>query len=120
MKGLILWAGLPALLAGVMLLTLASVASASEGDSWTGADKAKHAALSTAGAAAVTIATGSRGWGFGACAAAGAVKEAWDARTPGHTPSLRDFGADLAGCALGAYLGGVVITPRSITYRLEF
>lgn len=115
-----MWAGVPALVVGVMLLTLASVSHASTGDSWGGADKAKHAALSSVGAAAVTIGTGSRAWGFGACAAAGAVKEAWDARHPGHMASWRDFGADLAGCALGAYLGGVVITPRSITYRMEF
>ena len=49
--------------------------------------------------------------GFNGCMLVGVAKEVFDARTPGHTASAKDLVADAAGCAAGAYLGGLLIVP---------
>lgn len=103
--GLLLWAG-----------------NAKAADSWTGPDKLQHAAGSAAIAAAVTVATGSERTGFWTSVAVGAAKEAYDARhRDRHTPSWKDFGADVAGAYAGAKLGAYIVVRRnSITVTKQF
>lgn len=104
-------------LSAILLAFCISQASA---DSWTSGDKKLHFGLSIGISA---VATGLYGQmpidnpamaGFGTCAAVGAVKEAMDANGSGD-PSWKDFGADIAGCALGAWIGDSwLITPNRV------
>jgi len=106
------------------IITLSAAMSANAQDSLTGPDKIKHFGVSTGMAAIGTIAFNSRKIGFGACMAVGAGKEIWDSRQPGHTASAKDLIADAAGCAVGAYVGGLMIQPRrdgvAVAYMTQF
>ena len=91
-------------------------------DSWTGKDKLQHAAGSAAIAAAVTVATSSERAGFWTSVAVGAAKEVYDTQhRDRHTPSLKDFGADVAGAYLGSKLGAYIVVRRnSISVTKQF
>lgn len=94
------------------LLACASfAASAQTVDTWTSADKGKHLVVSGAIGAAATVATDSKAWGTGLCVAVGAAKELADSRSTAHTASWKDLAADAIGCAIGAQIGGLYITP---------
>jgi hypothetical protein len=77
------------------------------GDTWTGPDKALHLGAGALIAGAVTAATNSRAWGFGAGCAVGVGKEVLD-----PTFSNRDAIVTCAGAALGAYAAGWMIERR--------
>lgn len=97
----------------VTALALTSALSAHAQDSWTGPDKIKHFGLSLGMGAVSSLAFQSPRAGFIGCMSVGVAKEVYDARTPGHTASAKDLVADAAGCAAGAYLGGLLIVPES-------
>lgn len=92
-------------------IALTAALSAQAQDSMTGPDKIKHFGLSVGMGAVGTLAFQSPRAGFFGCMSVGVAKEAYDARTPGHTASAKDLIADAAGCAAGAYLGGLMIVP---------
>lgn len=94
-----------------MLLTLPAHA-----DEWTGKDKAQHFIAGAAIASVVTVATSNETLGFLAGSAAGVAKEAYD----GKRASVKDLLVTVAGAYVGARVGGFIITPSSITYRMEF
>jgi putative lipoprotein len=95
----------------VTALALTAALSAHAQDSWTGPDKVKHFGLSLGMGAVGTLAFQSPRAGFVGCMSVGVAKEVYDARTPGRTASVKDLAADAAGCAAGAYLGGLMIVP---------
>lgn len=86
-------------------------------------DGRAHLAYSAVGAAVIT-AFSDPYIGFGVMFAAGVAKEVWDSKHPGHDASWADLRADFYGSALGAisahYVKGLVVSPRSITYQVEF
>lgn len=119
----------------IIIAALAAVTfSASAADSWTGVDKIAHAGVSAAMAGVGTVVAGkaldltrrdARIVGAGACFAVGVAKELYDMQHPDiHTASVKDLAADAIGCAVGAYIGGLVIAPHrdgvSVAYRMEF
>lgn len=65
------------------------------------------------------MATDSELYGFLAGASVGAAKEIYDMRSKGHTASFKDFAATAAGAFIGAKIGGLVITPNSVTYSVS-
>ena len=101
-------------------LTMAGSACAQ--DSWTGRDKLQHVAGSAAIAAAVTVVTSSERAGFWTAVAVGAAKEAYDAQhRDRHNPSIKDFGADVAGAYLGSKFGAYIVVRRnSISVTKQF
>jgi uncharacterized protein YfiM (DUF2279 family) len=60
------------------------------------------------------------GYGFLTACTVGAAKELWDRNQPNHTASWRDFAWDVAGAYFGVHFHGLVVTPRSVTYQIEF
>jgi uncharacterized protein YfiM (DUF2279 family) len=94
-----------------VILALVLVTSA-HADEWTGADKSKHFMAGAAVAGSVTAITGKPWQGFAAGAIVGALKEASDWRSAGHTVSGKDFAVTALGAAAAAYTGGLIITYR--------
>lgn len=92
----------------------------------------QHAALHFAGSALIAgVAThysGSELEGFGIAFAVGVGKELYDTTRPALKSTGRPADAftckallwDAAGAALGAKLGGLTITPRSVSYTRSF
>ena len=103
----------------IIAATIAVACFPALADEWTGRDKSLHFAGGAAVAAAVTLATRDRDAGFWAGAASGLLKEVYDSTGRGHVS-----GKDFIVTALGAYVGsraaGWVITPRSVTYTMQF
>jgi putative lipoprotein len=95
----------------ITALSLSAALSAQAQDAWTGPDKTKHFGLSLGMGAVGTMAFQSPRAGFVGCMSVGVAKEVYDARTPGNTASVKDLVADAAGCAAGAYLGGLLVVP---------
>jgi len=82
-------------------------------DPWLGQDKVRHFTVSLlmSGMLAYTARhqwrmhpAEARMTGMGGALSIGIVKEFWDSKTSGHTASLRDLAADLAGVLLGGWL----------------
>ena len=82
-------------------------------------DKQKHFSVGGALAGLVTVATNHRALGVGAAALAGVAKELYD-RSHGGPFSTADVLWTVGGGLAGAYVGGLIITPRSITYSWAF
>ena len=98
----------------VMIGALA-LATSAHADSWTGADKGKHLMAGAAIASLTTVMSQSEMTGFLIGAAAGVGKEVWD----GKNASAKDLAVTLVGAYIGAKVGGLLITPYSITYSLR-
>jgi uncharacterized protein YfiM (DUF2279 family) len=99
-----------------MLCLLSATAHA---DQWTGTDKDKHAIAGLTIAAAVSAAS-RPAYGIAAGCAVGMAKEVYDRYTPGHQVSARDAIVTCLGAAVGAYVPGLLVSPRGIGYRFTF
>ena len=82
-------------------------------------DKQKHFVGGGALAGLTTIITKDPAIGIGVAATAGILKELYD-RKHGGRFSTADVLWTVAGGVAGAYVGGLIITPRSITYNWKF
>ena len=82
-------------------------------------DKQKHFAVGAGLAALATVIAKDRAVGIGAAVVAGVAKELYDRRHGGRF-STADVVWTVAGGVAGAYVGGLIITPRSITYNMAF
>lgn len=92
---------------------------ASQADEWTGRDKQIHFIAGAVVAGSVHELTGSRALGFAMGSVVAIGKELADARTPGHTPSLKDAIVTVMGASLVA-VPGLRIGPGWVSYRVEF
>ena len=107
-----------------VLLALPLVVSAQ--DSWTGADKPKHFAVSAAaglaaGAILPSLAPECGKWcRVGVAMVPGVLKELGDTGQAGNRFSWRDLVWDAAGAYAGVTLSGFVFRPNAIAYRTEF
>lgn len=88
-------------------------------DSWHGQDKQLHFGGGAAIALLVTAHTRDPMTGFWSGVAVGAGKELLDATGSG-TCSLQDFLVTVAGSAVGAFTGHIVIRRNWIGYQTEF
>ena len=96
------------------MMSSSAMASDCSKDGWLCRDKALHLGGSAAVAAAITVATKDERIGFWTTVAIGAAKEAYDAKhRDRHTPSWRDFGADVAGAYVGSKIGAVIVVRRN-------
>lgn len=101
----------------ILPLMLAVQVSAQPTDPWLALDKYEHFAGSSVIAAAVTLATGDESTGFWVSAGVGLGKEIYDSyHTDVHTPSIRDFTADLLGAYVGAKFAGWCVSPSGVSY----
>ena len=82
-------------------------------------DKQKHFVGGGVLAGLTTIITKDPVIGIGVAATAGILKELYD-RKHGGRFSTADVVWTVAGGVAGAYVGGLIITPRSITYSMAF
>lgn len=82
-------------------------------------DKQSHSAVGAAIAGLATLIAEDRAVGLGAAALAGVAKELYD-RQRGGPFSTADVLWTVGGGIAGAYVGGLIITPRSIIYSLAF
>ena len=83
------------------------------------ADKQKHFAVGAGIAALATVISQDRAAGVGAAVVAGIAKELYDRRHGGRF-STADVLWTVAGGVAGAYIGGLIITPRSVSYSWAF
>ena len=83
------------------------------------ADKQKHFAVGAGIAALATVIAQDRAVGVGAAVVAGVAKELYD-RKHGGRFSTADVLWTVGGGVAGAYVGGLIITPRSISYSWKF
>jgi uncharacterized protein YfiM (DUF2279 family) len=104
-----------AVLAAALLATSAQAQS----EIWGGQDKRLHFAGGALIATAVTVHTRDPWIGFAAGAGVGLVKELVDAGGLG-TPSAKDFLVTVAGAAVGASVGHIIIAPNFIGYHAKF
>lgn len=90
-------------------------------DTWTGRDKAQHAAVGAGIGAAITASTKDPMIGCAAAAAVGAAKEIYDHQHPQkHTASFKDFAVTSAfGCA-SSYTAGWMMSPKEVRYTFSF
>jgi uncharacterized protein YfiM (DUF2279 family) len=106
-----------------LFLALLALADSAQADDWTGRDKTLHLSVGAAIGASVAAVTDKR-TGFLVGAGVGLAKEVADyrsrARGGEHDPSAKDFIATAAGAALGAYVPGIVLGRRSISYSWSF
>lgn len=96
---------------------IAAAPGAQAADSWTGADKGKHAAAGAWVAGSVLQMSGDARLALFAGAAAGISKELSDMGQPGHVPSYRDAAVTIAGALIAVHAPGLIITPLSVSYR---
>lgn len=82
-------------------------------------DKRAHFAVGAGLAALATVIAQDRAMGVGAAVMAGVAKELYD-RSRGGKFSTADVMWTVAGGLAGAYVGGLIITPRSIIYNWKF
>ena len=82
-------------------------------------DKQKHAAVGAGIATLATLITQDRAIGISVAAAAGVAKELYD-YSQGGKFSPADVVWTVAGGIAGAYVGGLIITPHSISYTWKF
>ena len=82
-------------------------------------DKQKHFAGGGALAGLTTIITKDPAVGIGVAATAGILKELYD-RKHGGRFSTADVVWTAAGGVAGAYVGGLIITPLSVSYSWDF
>lgn len=95
------------------------LSSSAHADSWTGTDKDKHAIAGLTISAAVSAAS-KPAYGIAAGCAVGMAKEVYDRYTPGHQVSARDAIVTCLGAAAGAYVPGLLVSPRGVGYRFTF
>lgn len=82
-------------------------------------DKRQHFAVGMAVSTLATVIAKDRAVGIGAAAMVGVAKELYDRRHHGIF-SKADLAWGIAGGFAGAYIGGLIITPRSVTYSMAF
>jgi uncharacterized protein YfiM (DUF2279 family) len=100
-------------------IILAACCATAHADEWTGQDKDKHLIAGLAISAAVSAATKPR-YGIAAGCAVGVAKEVADRYTPGRHVSAKDAAVTCLGAAVGAYIPGLILSPRGIGYRFTF
>jgi uncharacterized protein YfiM (DUF2279 family) len=113
-------AALLCMLAGAIVLSCITSTPAQAADSWTGADKGKHAAAGALISGSTLQLTGSARLALAAGTAAAIGKELSDMRSAGHTPSYRDAAVTMAGALIAVQTPGLLITPVSISYRVQW
>lgn len=113
------WSGageLKALLFAILLLPLAAHAVEP--------DKAKHAGVSAAIAAALTVACRDTEhpvlYALMGTLGVGLAKELYDSRSGGSGFSRADLGADAVGAAVGAGTTGLIIGPAFLGWQMKF
>jgi uncharacterized protein YfiM (DUF2279 family) len=103
----------------IIIALLCLMSATAHADQWTGADKDKHAIAGLTIAAAVSAAS-KPAYGIAAGCAVGIAKEAADRYTPGRQASAKDAIVTCMGAAVGAYVPGLLVSPRGIGYRFTF
>lgn len=111
----------------VLILSIAALTHAApfhfseHGESWNGQDKQKHFVGSVVMAGTISAYTDSPTKGFAASMAVGIAKELYDSKRAGGSGfSYKDLTADVLGSAVGAYIGGCLVSYQSVTCKLEF
>lgn len=89
-------------------------------DEWTGTDKTKHFALSTAFGAAAYAVTENRRQAFLLALAPGLLKEAYDSTQPNNHFSGKDMAWNALGAAVGVQTGFLLIQPNEISVSWRF
>ena len=82
-------------------------------------DKRQHFAVGMAIGGLATVISKDRAVGIATSALVGVAKELYD-RNHGGVFSKADIAWNVIGAIGGAYVGGLIITPRSITYNWKF
>lgn len=100
---------------------LAMASTLGHADTWTGADKAQHAAVGAVLGSLGAAASQSPTVGCLIGAGAGLAKEVYDAQHPSkHTASAKDFAVTAAAACLAAKVTGLLIGPRGVAFTWEF
>lgn len=86
-------------------------------DSWTGPDKAKHAAVSAALGAGASLIVDNDAQAVALALVPGLAKELHDARPGGTGFSVKDMAANAVGAYVGVKLGGLIIRPRFVGFQ---
>ena len=102
----------------IIFLAAFALSTAAHADQWTGQDKLKHIAAGAAISSEITVVSGSETVGFCEGVGAGARKEFLDAGGTGQA-SFKDFAATALGAYVGAKIGGLVITPKGVSYSVK-
>jgi uncharacterized protein YfiM (DUF2279 family) len=108
------------MLAGALVLSCITATPAHAADSWTGADKGKHAAVGALISGSALQLTGDARLALVAGTAAAIGKELVDMHRTGHTASYRDAAVTVAGALFAAQAPGLLITPISVSYRIQW
>lgn len=82
-------------------------------------DKRQHFAVGMAIGGLATVISKDRAVGIATSALVGVAKELYDRKHHGVF-SKADIAWNVVGAIGGAYIGGLIITPRSITYSMAF
>lgn len=101
----------------IIAILLAMLSTITHADSWTGADKNKHIAIGAMIGFSTTMITGDPTHGLIAGASIGIAKEFYDMNQSKHTASYKDAIVTIGGAMFGAYVGNLIITPTSISYK---
>jgi uncharacterized protein YfiM (DUF2279 family) len=118
--GLRFLTGLLCVLAGAVALGYITASPAYAADSWTGADKGRHAAAGALIAGSTLQLTGSERLALAAGTAAAVGKELVDMHRAGHTASYRDAAVTVVGAVFAVQAPGLLITPISVSYRITW